>query len=699
MKLLKFLKSKWEASPKQQEQPPTDFSGLTFVRFLLFLLIGILLGKTFPVYNDFLVYGWGCLLLIYLLISFFSPKRYKVSLQPAIAVLAYMCVGIFGALVVHFRNESNISYHLLSQEEGFSHYQAKIISEVVEKPKTYHFVCQIQGIKKDKKWEKSISKANIFLEKGNKKPQFGDIFVATNHLQLIPTPLNTYQFDYRKYLSYQNIYHQQYIKQEDYLKLKTDIPWYKLFESAAIRIRQYCDKAIKNFVESEQESGMASALVLGVKHHLDEDLKQAYTNAGVTHVLAVSGMHVGILYWILSKIFAFLKERKNGKLPFMLMVLLILWLYAFITGLSGSVLRAVAMFSLIVIAQNTQKNVNIYNTLAVSAFFLLVWNPFLLFDVGFQLSYLAVLGIVYLFPKWYPYYEANNILSDWIWKTTIVSIAAQLFTLPITLYHFHQYPTYGIFANLLIIPLGNVVLLMGLALLVVSFLPYIPEILGWFLEKTIWLTNKIVFGVENLDYATTSFVLNIEEAILLSIFLLSIILFFEKKRFYFGIFAGLTMVLLSINSIYQNYQQKQQAIFAVYGIPNAWACSLTEGTRTQIWTDSSLEKSVGRLNFNTKNLLDELGTQEKHYHQKPSMENFGAWEFWVWRKNKIIFIQKAISLQDWLKINTLKAEYLIIQNNAVKNLKKLTYQPYKIVVDASNKTYIAENLAKENNKV
>jgi len=670
-----------------------------FVRLLLALLSGILLAHFWGKYNEFLPIVWGALFVLYLCLVYLVPKRKRVYFSPIRGGLLLFIIAFAGYLLVHFRNESHLPYHVLQERRHFEYYKARIISEVQEKPKTYQFVCAIEQIQIEGEWQKARDKVNIFLQKDSNstyQPRFGDVFVTQNKLQLINEPLNEFQFNYRKFLAYKNIYHQQYIRQEEFGYLGNEVAWYEQIEAVAIRIRQYCDRVLEKYIASEQEHGIAAALILGVKYHLDEDLKQAYTNAGVTHVLAVSGMHVGIIFALLNILLKHLKKRRNGKILYVLLILGALWLYAFVTGLSGSVSRAVTMFSLITIASNTGRNTNIYNTLASSAFFLLLWNPFLLMDVGFQLSYMAVISIVYLYPKLYALYEAPNRAIDFLWQMTCVSVAAQVFTLPITLYHFHQYPTYGILASVLVVPLGQIILPLGIAVIVFSFLPPLAEGLGWSLQKIIWATNKIVFGIENLDYATTSLVLDAPQAIALSVFLLFLVWFFEFRKFFYLAFAIIAYAYVSGSFVWQNHKQAKQKVFVVYGIPNAWACSLTEGFRSQIWTDSSLQKQIGRLNFNTKNLLDELGTRQKSYASPPNWKDFDNWKLWIWQGEKLVFLQNRLNSRDWANINQIvENAYLIVQNNAVRNLEKITKKPKCLIIDASNKTYIAEKLSQE----
>lgn len=664
----------------------------SFVKLLPPFLIGILIGYYTNYYRQWLLLCWLGGALLYFLIWKIIPRDFRFRFNLWHSFLGYIILIITGVVLVYFRNEANLPHHVLNQKENFSYFKARVISEVQEKSKTYHFVARITGVYTDSLWQKVTDKVNIFLEKTSYKPAFGDVFITKNKLQLINEPLNEEQFNYRKFLALSNIFHQQYVKADEIVWCCKQIVWYEYFEKWAIELRSTFDRILARYIRNEQEYGIAAALVLGIKHHLDEDLKQAYTNAGVTHILAVSGMHVGIIFGLLNVLLSFLPVRKHGRVFHVAITLLVLWLYAFITGLSGSVLRAVTMFSLVTIAQNIGRNTNIYNTLSASAFILLLYNPFLLMDVGFQLSYLAVLSIVYFYPKLYALYEPTNHFINFLWQMVCVSVAAQVFTLPVSLYHFHQYPTYGVLASVLVVPIGQVILILGVSLLFVSFLPYVPELVGWLLEKTIWICNRIVFGVENLDYATTSLVLGLPQAMALALAIVWIVAFFEAKKFVFLVFGVISYAFVAFSFFWENLQQYKQKLFMVYAIPKSWAFSLTEGFYSQIWADSSL--SLGRLNFNTKNFLDKVGTKTKHYQKSPEMANFGNWYFWRYSGKNILFLTGKITKKDWKLLNALpKIDFCIVQRNAINQLNNFEHLPRKLILDASNSAYWAKRLS------
>jgi hypothetical protein len=191
-------------------------------------------------------------------------------------------------------------------------------------------------------------------------------------------------------------------------------------------------------------------------------------------------------------------------------------------------------------------------------------------------------------------------------------------------------------------------------------------------------------------------VLDAPQTIALSAFLLFLVWFFEFRKSVYLVLAVISYAYVSGSFVWRNHKQAKQKVFVVYGIPNAWACSLTEGFRSQIWTDSSLQKQIGRLNFNTKNLLDELGTRQKNYASPPNWKDFDNWKLWIWQGEKLVFLQNRLNSRDWANINQIvENAYLIVQNNAVRNLEKITKKPKCLIIDASNKTYIAEKLSRE----
>jgi len=293
---------------------------------------------------------------------------------------------------------------------------------------------------------------------------------------------------------------------------------------------------------------MGAALLLGERADVDKAVLKSYSDTGTIHIISVSGLHVGIIFLVLQHLFKLVRVLKNELLKCALMILCI-WFYAMLTGLPASVIRSACMISFYCIGKAINHQSNTINHVAASALFLLSIDTLYLFDVGFQLSYLAVLGILYL-QKWISnWYQPKNKVMTYIWSTTSVSLAAQLFTLPLCWYYFHQFPNYFIIANLIAIPLSSVALYASIGVLVFSKIHYVVLLFQWALQYSIaglnayllWLSKwpMAVLALPRIDFVMSVFI----SLLLMSILLLS------RERIKSGL-PFLFIVLISM-SIYQ----------------------------------------------------------------------------------------------------------------------------------------------------
>ena len=407
-----------------------------------------------------------------------SKRNKTVKNDFLFGVVLYMTLFVGGSLV------SQMSLHDYTKLKAADFYQCAIIEPVKEKTNSYQLTLLINAKSIDSVWSFSKGKALIYIEKDSlsSKLKFGDKLLIKGNLNVLEPPKNPKEFDYKKHLENRSIYQQGYLASDDWRLLGSKSKGLDVFANDA---RQFLLSSLQsNGIEGDQYA-IASALILGSKDELDFEVKQAYATAGAMHVLAVSGLHVGIIFLILNTLLSILDTSKKGRVVKAIILLIVLWSYAFITGISPSVLRAATMFSFVITGTVLNRKSSIYNTLAASAFFLLIINPNLLFEVGFQLSYIAVLGIVYLQPLIYKRIYTRWWLLDKVWAITAVSIAAQIATLPLTLYYFNQFPTYFMLSNLLVIPSAVVILSLGILLFITSPIPAISERLGWVLNKFI----------------------------------------------------------------------------------------------------------------------------------------------------------------------------------------------------------------------
>ena len=236
--------------------------------------------------------------------------------------------------------------------------------------------------------------------------------------------------------------------------------------------------------------------MLGQRQDISKEIYNSYTQAGAIHILAVSGLHVGIILLLLNFIFKPLIYFKNGNYIKLIVIVLILWSYAVIAGLSASVVRAVTMFTAVAIGMHLKRPTNVYNTLTISAFFLLLFKPMFLFDVGFQLSYLAVLAIVIIQPMLEKLWKPKFKLIDFFWKIFTVTIAAQFGIIPVSLYYFHQFPGLFFLSNLVIIPCLGFILGFGILIIILGLLNLLPNFLAstfGFVICSLGISTRIIF--------------------------------------------------------------------------------------------------------------------------------------------------------------------------------------------------------------
>jgi competence protein ComEC len=359
--------------------------------------------------------------------------------------------------------------------------------------------------------------------------KYGDYLLIENNFQEISDPKNPGEFNYRRFLSYSNIFHQAYRTSGQWQPTGRNQGFFLVRWSLAMR-----HKALQTFEDhhlSGREFAVVSALLLGFREYLDEDLRREFAGAGAMHILCVSGLHVGIIFLVLKFLLSFLNKVPRGRIVQTVLVILLIWFYAAITGFSPSVLRASTMFSFVALGHSFRRTTSIYNTLAASAFLLMIIDPYIITRIGFQLSYLAVISIVALQPFFYQQLVFKNYLLDKAWAILTVSLAAQLATGPLSLFYFHQFPNYFLLTNLIVIPLASLIIYSALATLVLTPIPFVGMVAGKVLFGFVYALHQSVKFIEGLPYSTSSNVfINLPETLAIFMVLIFLSLFFMQQR-------------------------------------------------------------------------------------------------------------------------------------------------------------------------
>ena len=246
-----------------------------------------------------------------------------------------------------------------------------------------------------------------------------------------------------------------------YKENKDVFTWLDLFRKKLLYV-------IKNYIPGKSAYSLLEALLVGFTEDLEPALMKSYADTGVVHIIAISGMHLALICQILQVILLGTGPKKSGRWIKWTMLVVSLWGYSLLSGGSPSVIRAAAMFSLVLFAKTILREHSFYNTLAASAFVLICFDPYWLWDIGFQLSYAAILGLsLFSKPLRNLFHPQNKILAG-VWNSTSVSIAAQILTAPLSVYYFHRFPVYFLIANLLAVPISSIVLAGGILLCICS---------------------------------------------------------------------------------------------------------------------------------------------------------------------------------------------------------------------------------------
>ncbi|MCS6820699.1 MAG: ComEC family competence protein [Microscillaceae bacterium] len=685
--------------PISHKKKQFSWATIPFLRFLTFLVAGILLQVHLNLYTPLLLYIWlGCLLLYALLYFFVLPQKPYFVLF-ANGFLANISLLLFGIIHTYFYTAKNNPKHLIHEKEPIEAYLATIDSEIQEKKKSYKAEVEVSQILVRNAWKPACGRVVLYVEK---EENYKNIFRYGDKILVNGTPHpatqapNPKQFDYSAYLYFQNIYHLHRIKRDKVHFLSHSTPNYVV--AWAIACREFFKEKFNQLVRTPQEAGLTAALLLGIKDGLDNEIIEAYSNTGTMHVLAVSGMHVSYLFFAIGFLFGFLKQNRKYEWLFVLISLFLLWFYAFVTGLSASVLRAVTMFSFLIIRQSLRRHTNFYNIMALSAVLLLCWQPFLLFQVGFLLSYLAVVGIVYYQPKIDRLFSPKNQFLAHIWTITTVSIAAQIATSPISLLYFHQFPNYFLLSNIVVIPLSAAVMYCGIALMAVCSIPWVNMVVGEIMRGLVWFMNLCIFSIEKLPYALTQGLdISVGQTVLLYVFLFFFSAFwFESKRFSHLVLSFVCLLVISSLQVKEVLAQSTQQELMVYNVHGHSVLANIKGQNAQVLSSVDLKKEYDIQKNSILPYLYYKGISPKniHYQALPFKEK-EKYTVIIFKNEKILWVREKLRMNEWQKILASQPTYVLISQNAFPyeiETWKTYFQalPQGIILDTSNTPFKAK---------
>lgn len=558
-----------------------------FTRLLFALIAGIILQWRLQI-SFYILFVFFVILFASVLLYFLVPVRVKYQFAYVNGITLNLLLLNAGALLVWLHDIRNDKKWIGNYSASNSYTVVTIEEPLVEKTNSFKALASIEGAYSENGFKSLKGEVIVYFKKDSSLNQlhYGSQIIFKKPLQEIKNAGNPGGFDYKQYSLFQGITHQINLSQNEFEILPTEKQHW--FHSFIFNCRKWVVSALQKFIRGEKEQGLAEALLIGYKDDLDKNLVQSYTNTGVVHIIAISGMHLALIYGLLLLLTKPLR-RKHLQLLRVVLILSGLWLFTLLAGAQASVVRSAVMFTCIAIGEALSKKTSIYNTLALSAFILLAFDPFWLWDVGFQLSYAAVISIVTFYRPIYNWFYFPNKILDFIWKTMAISIAAQILTTPISLYHFHQFPVLFLLTNIVAVPLSSLILFGEIFLCTISFLPFIAIYVGKIVQLLIYWMNSYIEMIERVSFSLwNGFSISILQAILLSIAAVAICFWLmDKRKWILWTVLGslLSFTVLRSLSFNEAYSQKK---LIVYNVPKYTAIDLIDGRAYNFIGDSML---------------------------------------------------------------------------------------------------------------
>jgi len=586
------------------------------------------------------------------------------------AYLVFFCVGITTHAV---HNEKSSQNHYTHALDGHNHsVEVVLLEKLRNNPYNNRYVARITAI------DSTIAEGKILLNiKKENLPedlQIGTRLLISGTIYEPKEPGNPYQFDYKKYLAYKSIYGQLYAD-ASVIQISSQTEknvWYY-----AARFRDTIIQNLKNSGFRNEELNVAVALILGQQQDISPELLKDYQFAGAVHILSVSGLHVGCLMLFIGFLLSPLPKSKTGTILRLFIILAFLWVFALIANFSPSVTRSVVMFSFVAIGKYAHRKTNIYHTLLVSVFIILLFEPSFIFDIEFQLSYCALFFIVWLQPLFSSLWKPKNRIANYFWDILTVSFAAQIGTFPLSLYYFHQFPGLFFITNLLILPLLGIIMALGVFVMLWASFSIVPSFLIKCLEWSLYILNKTIHRIASFE----SFVfqdISFNWQMLLSCYamLFTIILWFKKPNFQKLSLALVSLILFQLAYLGNTFVSRNQEDLIVFNAKRNTIIAQKKGTEITVFSNQKISDQT--MDFILKPYL--VGS----FSQIAATEKIG--NLMYYKQNKILVIDSL-----GVSPKNQQPDIIILSQSPKINLERTIQnaKPKMIIADASNyRTYM-----------
>jgi len=638
------------------------------IKLTLGLVLGILLGyyNNISIYTALTIVGFS---IVTLGILFYKQKETNSISFGITTMLTIVGIGMLAfSLWLPINRSDHYSHYDLDQPHTWY-----IKIQEVLKSNTYSD--RYIGVIKSRNHKKASGKfiLNNAIDSTTQKFDIDDELIIYSEATIIQAPLNPHQFNYKNYLSNLGIYHQIKLKPNNYFPLKNG---HHTAYGIAAGIRNKISFELKQANFGTDELGVIQALLLGQRNEISEDTYNTYKNAGAVHILALSGLHIGILLLLLEFLLQPLEKLPKGKTLKLLVIVLLLWGFALLAGFSASIIRAVTMYSFVAYALYLNKPNNTFNILALSMFsILLAINPMMIFQVGFQMSYAAVFAILLIYPLLQKFWFPENKIIRKAWQLLCVSIAAQLGVLPLSLFYFHQFPGLFFISNLMIIPFLGIILGFGILVILLALIHKLPDILvnifnaiiGYMNQIIAWIAQQEAFLFKSISFDSVQLIIGYT-------ILFSLVLTLIKSSFKRIIAFLCCIISFQLYTFYIEHQSEKKEVLCIAHQTKNSVLLHQKGKLLSIFSRNASRTKKLTSNYKIVERIDSLtyNTLQNSYSYR----------------NRNILIIDSIGVYSYA--NT-KPEVILLSQSPKINLDRLidSLQPKQIIADGSNyKTYL-----------
>jgi competence protein ComEC len=611
----------------------------------------------------------GIFFVVFIITLYLSKKDFIQKIYFGIATyLLFFQIGCFTHVIHNEIYNENNYVHLIKNETDYHSVELVLREKLKGNSKVDKYIGLVKKV--DNKSCSGRILVQIHDANGDSRIQIGKNIQIYGKCILNKKSLNPNQFDYGSYLNNKSIFGQIYTNAYS-IKISDKIDKNIWYYSDRIRNNIITNLQKNNF--SKDELQVVNALILGQQQNISKEILKDYQYAGAIHILSVSGLHVGFILLFITFLLKPLPKNKTGNTIRLFTIIISLWGFAILAGLSPSVVRSVTMFTFVAVGMYLKRNTNIFHTLLVSMFLILFFQPSFLFDVGFQLSYLSLFFILWLQPLISNLWLPKNKIATYFWDILTVSFAAQIGAFPLSIYYFHQFPGLFFITNLIIIPFLILIMGLGVLVMVMATFDFVPMLTMKSLEFCIYYLNKIINLVASFEqFIIKDIPINWQSLFCLYLLIIAFVILFKKPTYPKIVFAFISVLLFQSTLLITRWEIQNQKEFIVF---NSWKNTLITERNGDKVTVYGNERTIDKLASNTV-LKSYLIANNSSITGINKMQNL------------YYFNDKKVMVIDSFGIYSkeINPDIIILRQSPKINLERLIQvnHPKLIVADASN---------------